>query len=495
MGTDLVANKIEIDDLIFAKRFGLQIGEGYSHAIEVMTVFPEYALLKYRQVFEQLCSKLCSQYQIQIEHFDTLYLQIKELGYQGGIDERLVKLFHELRQLTNSAVHKSLSMNDDFKFSQDPEFKQQLSQADADRKLQLLNDAELGRHLLLEVMAACGKEFKCLAKNETLVLAKLESLELNTLILKALNSNTPHDKFMGGKAIEKMLAEQHGESESFIENDVETSHRKSQLKIALSLYKAAIDIDAELDELPTSVWAESNKAAQLRFSRSRVEYLFHFADIAVNEDLDLNIEEQGLAALQIAAKKQFVPAMALLGAKLYMENQFSQAYELLSAAAASDSIIALRFLYHYYSDGEACEKDPDLAKLNIEKACELGCTQAMINISTDYFNGNTFPKDIDKAEKWMNFAREKGDVRAKFAYEFLFSDKIQQITKAFTDEMLSSLDNVCQEMKQQPISIGQKVGVNEPCPCGSGKKYKKCCRSGAIATSAKEDISPSLTLF
>jgi SEC-C motif-containing protein len=24
-------------------------------------------------------------------------------------------------------------------------------------------------------------------------------------------------------------------------------------------------------------------------------------------------------------------------------------------------------------------------------------------------------------------------------------------------------------------AISQKVGRNEPCPCGSGKKYKKCC--------------------
>ncbi|MEX6726023.1 SEC-C metal-binding domain-containing protein [Parapedomonas caeni] len=22
-----------------------------------------------------------------------------------------------------------------------------------------------------------------------------------------------------------------------------------------------------------------------------------------------------------------------------------------------------------------------------------------------------------------------------------------------------------------------KIKVNSPCPCGSGKKYKKCCRS------------------
>ena len=23
--------------------------------------------------------------------------------------------------------------------------------------------------------------------------------------------------------------------------------------------------------------------------------------------------------------------------------------------------------------------------------------------------------------------------------------------------------------------VGKKIGLNEPCPCGSGKKYKKCC--------------------
>lgn len=28
---------------------------------------------------------------------------------------------------------------------------------------------------------------------------------------------------------------------------------------------------------------------------------------------------------------------------------------------------------------------------------------------------------------------------------------------------------------QQPVHKGRKIGRNEPCPCGSGKKYKKCC--------------------
>jgi preprotein translocase subunit SecA len=29
--------------------------------------------------------------------------------------------------------------------------------------------------------------------------------------------------------------------------------------------------------------------------------------------------------------------------------------------------------------------------------------------------------------------------------------------------------------KPKPVRVGPKVGPNEKCPCGSGKKYKKCC--------------------
>ena len=29
--------------------------------------------------------------------------------------------------------------------------------------------------------------------------------------------------------------------------------------------------------------------------------------------------------------------------------------------------------------------------------------------------------------------------------------------------------------KQKPIVIENHIGRNDPCSCGSGKKYKKCC--------------------
>ncbi|MFO7154721.1 MAG: SEC-C metal-binding domain-containing protein, partial [Caldicoprobacter oshimai] len=31
------------------------------------------------------------------------------------------------------------------------------------------------------------------------------------------------------------------------------------------------------------------------------------------------------------------------------------------------------------------------------------------------------------------------------------------------------------EVVRKPVVRGEKIGRNDPCPCGSGKKYKKCC--------------------
>jgi transposase-like protein len=35
---------------------------------------------------------------------------------------------------------------------------------------------------------------------------------------------------------------------------------------------------------------------------------------------------------------------------------------------------------------------------------------------------------------------------------------------------------------QTPRTVPPKIGRNEPCPCGSGKKYKRCCLDNAAAS-------------
>lgn len=44
-----------------------------------------------------------------------------------------------------------------------------------------------------------------------------------------------------------------------------------------------------------------------------------------------------------------------------------------------------------------------------------------------------------------------------------------------TDENPVPLVGFLPDRKQQPVIVGAKTGRNAPCPCGSGKKYKRCC--------------------
>ncbi len=48
-------------------------------------------------------------------------------------------------------------------------------------------------------------------------------------------------------------------------------------------------------------------------------------------------------------------------------------------------------------------------------------------------------------------------------------------------ESAASTSTSDKTVKKQPVRKTNKVGPNDPCPCGSGKKYKKCCRDKDIA--------------
>jgi len=51
----------------------------------------------------------------------------------------------------------------------------------------------------------------------------------------------------------------------------------------------------------------------------------------------------------------------------------------------------------------------------------------------------------------------------------------QAATRAVPSEMAKVAVASAGGGKLQPRRAGKKIGRNEPCPCGSGKKYKYCC--------------------
>ncbi len=71
--------------------------------------------------------------------------------------------------------------------------------------------------------------------------------------------------------------------------------------------------------------------------------------------------------------------------------------------------------------------------------------------------------DIDLEKLYYNMVGAKAD----WLYE------LPQWDSLLTEERRKELYKECK--KSTTIVKGPKVGRNDPCPCGSGKKYKHCC--------------------
>lgn len=77
--------------------------------------------------------------------------------------------------------------------------------------------------------------------------------------------------------------------------------------------------------------------------------------------------------------------------------------------------------------------------------------------------------DIDFEKLFFNMLKADADYLYTLkAWEGIFSEeKIMQIIKDFK--------------RSKIVHKEKEPGRNDPCPCGSGKKYKKCCRDKDLA--------------
>ena len=56
----------------------------------------------------------------------------------------------------------------------------------------------------------------------------------------------------------------------------------------------------------------------------------------------------------------------------------------------------------------------------------------------------------------------------------LTSEEVKAICDG-TDKCSCDHKHKKEEPKAKPVTPRAKIGRNQPCVCGSGKKYKKCC--------------------
>jgi len=102
--------------------------------------------------------------------------------------------------------------------------------------------------------------------------------------------------------------------------------------------------------------------------------------------------------------------------------------------------------------------------------CNFHPESVASNILSDHCMGRKY---ICRADTWFGLCLNPETAELRFGVHLNFpwrqSDEWDKATKNFTD--MGRKRHLATNTKRQRI----KIGRNAPCPCGSGKKYKRCC--------------------
>jgi len=127
-------------------------------------------------------------------------------------------------------------------------------------------------------------------------------------------------------------------------------------------------------------------------------------------------------------------------AKILKEKETSIKGKLSDVAALYDMAPVM---FSGFLDGINTSLEEELDMDKLEDDTELDCT---VVYSKLYVNM------IDAKADWLYNLEEWDDIYSK-----------------------EERDEMRKEYNKSKMAVSDKVGRNDPCPCGSGKKFKKCC--------------------
>ena len=117
---------------------------------------------------------------------------------------------------------------------------------------------------------------------------------------------------------------------------------------------------------------------------------------------------------------------------------------------------------------------------DIAKICGVGISTVSRAINDDPGINQETRKRILKVIKEYNYVPNNSARNLKMTESNTIALLIKGIDNQFFQGMLKSFEEELKKFyKEQKESTTirkpKKIGRNDPCPCGSGKKYKKCC--------------------
>lgn len=467
MVSELVVPTTVMDDVEFAQHFNSTIAAYYLDAARYQKTLPEFSLMRMRQVVEGLCNNMASYFGLAVPADHSLFQLITDLKESGKFKKAVADDLHFIRLNANNFVHAEKSSPGSASGS--------FSSNDLVRITQNCRDA------LCRVLVAFAASIKGVSEVSVLQQRQFDLVTHQELIAKGVTAMQPKDKYLAGIAVDALTQHFLAEQVSLIFSEQQKFQYWSLQRLAATFYLAAIELDAELDQVPLKY--RDGSIENLTFTRSDAEYLFRFANVVVHGDIGDELKAKGVVALESAATQGHVTAKALLAGVHYQNAKYALVLNLAEEAYAAGEMRALKVLFYYYAEGLACKVD----KVKAQEYLEFGVTRnylpAMTLLGKTLCSGTLLEKNQSLGLEYLKRAAAAGDSDAIKCLP-LFNGTQEQRFKDLERALMNAIaEHPTKQKINNPLAGSgvsnqpTKIGANEPCPCGSGKKYKKCCKA------------------
>ena len=108
--------------------------------------------------------------------------------------------------------------------------------------------------------------------------------------------------------------------------------------------------------------------------------------------------------------------------------------------------------------------------------------QAQKNSLGQFVKGKVDRKQLFRMMRDPNVRRQVTALYQRMQADGVNIKSEQEVMKWFEahkEELEKPPDDTLADKVKPEVRAGPKIGRNDPCRCGSGKKYKKCCGAGA----------------
>ncbi len=476
------------NDIDLSKYFGPEVYDAYENARGNIDLNAGISLIQFRIISELLLKHVCKEKNIVITNQD-LYSLIKELSdnqiTHGELNDRL----HRVRLLGNRSAHppeiSTLNANE-----------VEIKELRVNYIAQLRRDAEKSRDFTIKNMEDIHS---ILIGTSVSISVEIEDIPDRTWTKDLADAATTSNykvKLKAGKIYDS-LANELRISDPFNDTEDFDCRYNGLKKLAACHYEMAYKLSANIDGAVSEEFSkfiinplksiitddpiDETKTQESSFSvpnilkeRSNPEALYLYWSIASEGYLG---QEKALECewmLEVSASLGYPSAQAQYGGKLIGSSRYEDALAVLELAVKSKEDLAFRHLtelYYFKKNGmHDCEK----AISYVKQGAELNGPECLALLGEMYHRGMGVEQSDSKAAELLLNAIQIGSVTAESYYfkEILATRKNQR--EKFADGINSLFDSL--NAISEPNT---KIGRNDPCHCGSGAKYKKCCRNKA----------------